>query len=29
VLTLVVLAISAGKVRAPAAEGHPYERGQM
>jgi ABC-type uncharacterized transport system permease subunit len=28
-LTLVVLVISAGKVRAPAAEGHPYERGQM
>jgi simple sugar transport system permease protein len=28
VMTIVVLAISAGKVRAPAAEGQPYEKGQ-
>jgi len=28
VMTIVVLAISAGKVRPPAAEGQPYEKGQ-
>ena len=28
VMTIVVLSISAGKVRAPAAEGQPYEKGQ-
>jgi simple sugar transport system permease protein len=28
VLTIVVLTISAGKVRPPAAEGQPYEKGQ-
>lgn len=28
VLTIVVLAVSAGKVRAPAAEGQPYEKEQ-
>ena len=26
ILTIIVLAISAGKVRAPAAEGQPYEK---
>lgn len=28
VMTIIVLAISAGKVRPPAAEGQPYEKGQ-
>ena len=28
IMTIVVLTISAGKVRAPAAEGQPYEKGQ-
>ena len=28
VLTILILAISAGKVRAPAAEGQPYEKEQ-
>jgi simple sugar transport system permease protein len=28
VMTIVVLTISAGKVRPPAAEGQPYEKGQ-
>jgi simple sugar transport system permease protein len=28
ILTIVVLTISAGKVRPPAAEGQPYEKGQ-